>query len=179
MALLYILVSSGTKSYYYYLCKIVFKIFLVSAYPKLVLVLKGLLVPINDAHRQSINLAARHIYEKLSPSDLIPCLITKGVIHHIDAETIRTIADSKGRGSAAVELMFILPNRSPNWYRLFIEALIEHDDSAVLPYLIDPDLAKRMFPCILFAKRENLSYGICDLCIPDGQVASEQINSVQ
>ena len=114
----------------------------ISEYSKLVSVLKGYFVPVDSYHREHIRLSTRHIFTLLKPTNILPHLQAKKVVTENDAETIRKTEMNESRGVAALDLMFILPNRQKDWYRLFLESLIEgnHED---LADLIDPDRTKR------------------------------------
>lgn len=112
-------------------------------YPKLVSVLRGLFVPVDDVHRQQINLAARHIFKLLTPTNIVPFLLSKCVISSNDAENIRKTENNESRGNAALDLLFLLPNRNKHWYRLFLEALVEAEHIE-LAELIDPQTTEKI-----------------------------------
>ena len=94
-----------------------------AGYPKVVKILKGRLIPVNEKHRKTMDQCAKHIYERLSTTDTLPYLIQGGVIKGTDAEEIRSIENVKGRGYAAMDLLFMLPNRDRKWFSCFLKAL--------------------------------------------------------
>ena len=106
-------------------------------------ILKGNLIPVNDKHRKQIKKSAGHIYELLSTTDIVPFLLSAGVINTHDTDEIRAVECTKGRGNAVIDLLLILPNRSRNWFPAFIKALIESGQTE-LADIIDMEFSKSM-----------------------------------
>ena len=92
-------------------------------------ILKGRLIPVNDKHRKTINQCAPHIFERLSTHEILPYLIQGHVINRIDTEEIQSLEKANGRGFAAIDLLFILPNRSREWFPRFLKALKESNQT--------------------------------------------------
>ena len=113
--------------------------------PKLVDLLKGKLVPRNKVNRQRINKARRHICERLTPSNVLHYLVSWGVITRDESEKITKKERNESRLHAALDLLFILPNRSKDWYTLFLKALVYGDEHTQLAELIDHRKAERMY----------------------------------
>ena len=84
--------------------------------------MKGQLIPVNDKHRKTIIQCASHIFERLNTADILPYLLRRHVINYTDAEEIQS---AKSRGVGAIDLLFILPNRSRMWFPCFVKALRE------------------------------------------------------
>ena len=104
-------------------------------------VLKGYFVPVDGLHRQHISLSTRHVFKLLKPTNILHYLLSKSVISENDAEVIRNVEANESRGIAALDLLFILPNRRKDWYRLFLEALVEGNHTE-LAEIIDPELTE-------------------------------------
>ena len=82
------------------------------------------------------------MYKLLKPTNILPHLLARKVISQDDAEKITNTERNQSNGDAAMQLMFILPNKIKDWYRLFLESLVEGDHKD-LAELIDPKRTKR------------------------------------
>lgn len=96
-----------------------------AGYPKVVKIMKGHLMPVNDKHRKTMNHCAAQIFERLSTIQTLPYLYQGHAISYADVEEIQAVERAKGRGVAAIDLLFILPNRSRVWFPCFLKALKE------------------------------------------------------
>ena len=110
-------------------------------YPKVVRILKGMLLPVGCDHRQTIKRAAKDIFQSLVTKEVLPHLMARDVISQNDYEEISATERYYSTGSAALELLHILPNRRPDWYRQFMESLVDssHGD---LANTIDGEMVK-------------------------------------
>ena len=106
-------------------CNFSLSIYWFVGYPKLVGLLKGKFVCLNDNHRMRLNEVTSSIYQRLNPSEAVPYLQQNGVISPEEAAEIRKVETNKSRSDAALELQYILPNRHRNWYELTIWSLVE------------------------------------------------------
>lgn len=129
----------------------------VSEYPKLVDLLKGLLIRAHDTDRKKLKIFAKDIYQRLSVSDVLPHLLTKKVLNAHDIEEIKTSKKNDSRASAVMHLLSILPNRSKNWFEQFLETLLESSQRA-LAMIIDRDTTKSKRFDLTFIW--NMEYGI-------------------
>ena len=104
-------------------------------------ILKGLLLPVGSDHRQTIRRSAKDIFQSLTTKEVLPYLLSRDVISIDDYEEISATERNHSTGSAALELLHVLPNRKTDWYRHFIESLMEssHED---LAESIDKDLVE-------------------------------------
>ena len=96
-----------------------------TGYTKVVQILKGTLVPIGSRHKEAIRHSAKHIFQRLNVTEILPYLYSKGVISDKDRQQIQRTEKNESVGAAAMELLDILPNRHVQWYRLFLDSLIE------------------------------------------------------
>ena len=115
-----------------------------SGYPKIERILKGELLPMGSDHRQTIRRSFKDIYQNLIPREILPYLLANDVITHDDYEEVKAAEKNYSTGSAAIELLTVLPNRHTDWYKHFIKALVSgsHKD---LAKTIDKDLATSEF----------------------------------
>ena len=107
----------------------------------MVRILKGNLIPVNDKHRKIIKNSFRYIYERLSTTDIVPFLLSAGVINYFDTDEIHAVERTQGRGKAVIDLLLMLPNRRRDWFPAFIKALIESGQTE-LADIIDMDVSK-------------------------------------
>ena len=106
--------------------------------PKLVDLLKGMLVPCgNGGNRKRINAAREHLYKRLTPSNVVPYLVSFGVITSDEGQYLTNKESKESRSHAALELLYMLPNRQTDWYTLFLTALVYGDEYSKLAELID------------------------------------------
>lgn len=106
--------------------------------PKLVGLLKGMLVPGGSTeNRKRINAAREFIYERLTPSNVIPYLISFGVITNDEGQYVNNKESKESRSHAALELLYMLPKRSKEWYTSFLKALVFGDEYSHLAEKID------------------------------------------
>ena len=110
-------------------------------YPKVARILKGLLLPVGCGHRQTIKRAAKDIFQNLVTKEVLPELLKRNVISLNDYEEISATERYYSTGSAALELLHILPSRKQDWYRQFMESLVysSHGD---LAKTIDAEMVK-------------------------------------
>ena len=104
-------------------------------------VLKGYFVPVHGYHRENIHLSTRHIFNLLKPTNVLSHLYSKKVITSNDVEVIRNAERNESEGHAALDLLFILPDRSKDWYKLFLESLVEGEHTD-LAEVIDRELTE-------------------------------------
>lgn len=111
------------------------------AYPKIVRILDGDYDPEDQNYVKVVELFTPEIIVRLNPAELMPHLLSKGVFKQIDFEEIRAEEKNHGKMRASCVLLMYLPRRIVDWFRSFLEALIECglDDIAEM---LDPDLFK-------------------------------------
>jgi hypothetical protein len=70
---------------------------------------------------------------------LLPNLVSQGTLTRNDADEIRAEERNHGSRRACWVLLFHLPNRVEDWFRNFMEALLDckYDDIAEI---LDPDM---------------------------------------
>ena len=107
-----------------------------AGYPKVVRMLEGGLVPVpgGSRYRDTIRICAKHMFQQLNTTDVLPYLLSKGVINENDREEIQRTEWTESTGIAALELLALLPNRSKQWIKHFVDSLTEsgHEDLAKL-----------------------------------------------
>ena len=105
-----------------------------TGYPKIVQILVGELIPVGSCHRDMIRTCAKYIFQQLNTTEILPHLYSKGVISGDDRQQIQRTEMTESTGIAALELLDLLPNRSEQWFRHFVDSLSEsgHDDLAKL-----------------------------------------------
>ena len=105
-----------------------------TGYPKVVQILEGVLIPVGSCHRETIRTCEKHIFQQLNTTEVLRYLFSKGVISDDDKQQIQRTERTESTGIAALELLDLLPNRSEQWLRHFIDSLTEsgHDDLAKL-----------------------------------------------
>ena len=103
-----------------------------AGYPKVVQILDGTLIPVGSCHRDIIRQCAKHIFQRLNTSEILPYLYSKGVISTDDKQQVLQTEKTVSTGIAALELLDILPNRHIRWIEYFVESLVEsgHEDIA-------------------------------------------------
>ena len=103
-------------------------------YPKVVQILEGTLIPVGSRHRDIIRHCAKHIFQRLNTTEILPYLYSKEIISHDDMQQIQRTEKTESTGIAALELLDILPSRDTRWYRYFIESLVKsgHEDLATI-----------------------------------------------
>lgn len=112
-------------------------------YPKIVSLLRGLLIKVHGKHRQKLKTYAKAIYQRLSVCEILPYLLTNRVINHHDIEEINSVEKTESRGSAVMQLLSILPSRSRDWYEHFLWALVESKQKA-LAMTIDKEFTEKL-----------------------------------
>ena len=103
-----------------------------TGYTKIVQILKGQIVPVGSRHREAIRHSAKHIFQRLNVTEILPYLYAKFVISEEDKQQIQRTEKNESVGAAAMELLDILPNRHEEWYRLFLESLNESGHSDIV-----------------------------------------------
>ena len=114
-----------------------------TGYPKVVNILRGHIIPVNDCNRKKIESSVSQIYERLQSKEVLPYLYSWKVISLAEVEKIKSVANTESTQNAALELILALPNRSREWYRYFIRALIQTRQTE-LAEIVDKDLAERL-----------------------------------
>ena len=114
-----------------------------SEYPKIVKLLKGLLIPVHDRHRQKLKEFAKDMFERLNICDILPYLLTKRVLAQNDVDELRAAERHESRGSAAMQLLSTLPNRNEDWFELFLSSLLKTKQRE-LAIIIDKDMTESM-----------------------------------
>ena len=101
-------------------------------------------MPVGSDHcgRQNIHRAFKDIYQNLIPKEVMPHLLSRGVISEDDYEEVMATQKNSSTGSAAIDLLMILPNRNRHWYFYFIEALVSSSHEH-LAKTIDKDFTTR------------------------------------
>ena len=103
-----------------------------AGYPKVVQILDGTLIPVGSCHRDIIRQCAKHIFQRLNTSEILPYFYSKGVISTDDKQQVLQTEKTVSTGIAVLELLDILPNRHIRWFKYFVESLVEsgHEDIA-------------------------------------------------
>lgn len=127
-----------------------------AGYPKVVGLLKGLLIPIHEANREKVKTHAKDIYERLSVSDILPYLLTYRVLNHHDVDEIKSAEKNESRGSAVIQLLSTLPNRSKEWFENFISALVGSQQRD-LAMIIDTELTQVLEAAAVFGVNTPIS----------------------
>ena len=96
-----------------------------AGYPKVVQILDGTLLPVGNYQRDILRECAKHIFQLLNTSELLPYLFSKGVINNDDKEQILKTERHESTGIAVIELLHMLPNRHKRWFKYFIQSLKE------------------------------------------------------
>ena len=91
-------------------------------YSKVVQILDGTLIPVGSRHRDIIRHCAKHIFQRLNTTEVLPYLYSKGIISDDDKQHIQRTERTESTGIAALELLDLLPNRDERWYRYFIDS---------------------------------------------------------
>ncbi|XP_060562666.1 antiviral innate immune response receptor RIG-I-like [Ruditapes philippinarum] len=114
-----------------------------SRYPKIVKMIDGNIVADDNNYRKIIDLFAEEIIDRLSPAELLPNLVSQGTLTRNDADEIRAEERNHGSRRACWVLLFHLPNRVEDWFRNFMEALLDckYDDIAEI---LDPDMFQKL-----------------------------------
>lgn len=112
-------------------------------YPKIVKLLKGLLIPVHDRHRQKLKEFAKDMFERLNICDILPNLLTKRVLTQNDVDELRAAERHESRGSATMQLLSTLPNRNEYWFELFLSSLLETKQRE-LAIIIDKDMTEKL-----------------------------------
>lgn len=103
---------------------------------KVLQILKGERMPSNiNVHKEKIRKWMKEICDNLSVTQIIPSLMKHKLIVNREADELRKLDKNSSTFEAATELVFILPNRSEDWYALFVICLIDSDHE---------DLAKKL-----------------------------------
>ena len=92
---------------------------------KVVNILTGRKYPQHQEHQKLIQLKGKTICEMLKPIDILPSLVSKGVIAAKDKTVILNKEQRESSWYATIDLLDKLPEKNINWYKLFMEALIE------------------------------------------------------
>ena len=98
----------------------------------MVQILNGTLIPVGSCHRNIIRQCAKHMFNQLHTSEILPYLHCKGVINNHDRQEILQTERTESTSIAALELLVMLPNRNKKWFKYFVEALVKsrHEDLA-------------------------------------------------
>ncbi|XP_053406754.1 ATP-dependent RNA helicase DHX58-like isoform X2 [Mercenaria mercenaria] len=112
-------------------------------YPKIIKMLDGESVPCDVNCRKVIDLFAQEIISRLNPEDLLPRLVSQGTLTGNDAEEVRAEERNHGKRRACWVLLFHLPNRVENWFRDFMEALLECEYNDIAE-ILDPDMYQKI-----------------------------------
>ena len=91
-----------------------------AGYPKVVQILNGTLIPVGSCHRNIIRQCAKHMFNQLHTSEILPYLDLKGVINNHDKQEILQTERTESTSIAALELLDMLPNRHKKWFKYFV-----------------------------------------------------------
>jgi hypothetical protein len=88
-----------------------------------------------------VELFAPELIGLIRPSELLPHLLSKGVFTQEDVQEITSEENNHGALRAACILLMYLPRRAVDWYRSFLNILIDCklEDTAKM---LDPDFYK-------------------------------------
>ena len=125
-----------------------------AGYAKVVQILDGTLIPVGSKHRAIIRHCAKHIYNCLNTTDILPYLYSKQIISKNDMQQIQRTERNESTGIAALELLEFLPY-------IYILIALALDESIVLDVL--------QFPM------QNI-YQSCDL---DRAIGRRNVNAIQ
>lgn len=92
---------------------------------KLVGILHGRLRLVGNYNREKIRKSLNDICRMLSTSDVLSRLYQNKVISQSDKEEINATEQSKGRSATALDLIFVLANKSTKWFSIFMTILVE------------------------------------------------------
>ena len=106
-----------------------------TGYTKIAQLLDGTVVHKGSRHRDRLRHNEKHICQRLNVPDILPYLYSKGVISDEDKQQIKRKERNESVIESARELLEILPNRHKQWYKLFIEALIESGQQDIAAFI--------------------------------------------
>ncbi|KAL4231411.1 Interferon-induced helicase C domain-containing protein 1 [Mactra antiquata] len=112
-------------------------------YPVIAKLLEGELIPYDEHCQKLIEVFTILLVPNLQPEVLLPYLVSQGTLQNGDADEVRAEAMNHGQERACWVLLFHLPNRVENWFRDFMEALInaKYDDIA---HELEPDMYEKI-----------------------------------
>ena len=102
---------------------------------KIAKLLDGTIVHKGGRHRDRIRRNEKNICQRLNVTDILPHLYSKCVISEDEKQQIQRKERNESVIESARELLEILPNRQKQWYRLFIEALIESGQKDIADFI--------------------------------------------
>lgn len=110
--------------------------------PKVFQILSGKFIPSEEEEEhyiRIIQLFMKELLGRIPVTDIIPHLYGEHAISLSEKEEIECELRNSGNSRAAWILLFFLPQRAENWFRIFLKALIDcgHKD---LAEKLDPDL---------------------------------------
>ncbi|KAL5021809.1 hypothetical protein ScPMuIL_000964 [Solemya velum] len=109
-------------------------------YPYLSKVLNGGNIKYDMVHQvKLIELFTPTIMKRISAVDLIPDLVSVGVINSRDGQGVRAVGENYGMVASAICLLGKIPNRVEDWFGKFISVLI-NSGHKILAETIDPDM---------------------------------------
>ena len=114
-------------------------------------------------YHKIIDLFAGKTFGRLSLEELLPRLLRQGTLTRDDADEIRAEEQNHGGRRACWLLLFHLPNRVEDWFRNFMEALLDYDYNDIAE-ILDPDMFVGKLTIAYFSKDLRLNQQDVILC---------------